>query len=363
MRPRRRTPLAAPPRVVLGLLAVSVLLVACAPGSTAPKADWPGPFSIPATPSAQPRPISFPRDEAPHDVLTEWWYYTGHLRAGDGREYGFQSVIFQSRRGTFPPFFAAHVAVTDLAGRAFVYDQRAGPATLGTGPGFGFQLGDWSWQGLAGSDRLAGSAGQYSFKLALDATKPPVLHNGGYIDFGAAGSTYYYSRTRMAVSGTLIDRGQPVAVTGEAWFDHQWGNFLGSVTGGWDWFSAQLNDGSEFTLSLLRASRQVVVGGYGTYVDRQGKATPISFDALQVQALDRWQSPVTGVTYPSGWRVTLPAQRLDLIITPVLPNQELDTRATTGNIYWEGAVRITDATAGGQVVGQGYVELTGYDQP
>lgn len=341
----------------------AVVLTACSADSPAPKAAWPGPFTVPPSAIATPVPIVFPRDEAPHDVLTEWWYYTGHLRDADGRQFGFQSVIFQSRRDAFPPFFAAHVAVTDQSSGTFAYDQRTGQATVGTGPGFAFTLGDWSWQGLHGNDRLAASAGRYALSLALTSRKPPVLHNGGFIDFGAAGSTYYYSRTRLAVSGTLVDGGRSVAVTGEAWFDHQWGNFLGNATGGWDWFSAQLDDGSEFTLSILRGAGQVVVGGYGTYVDPRGTSTMIAFASMQVQVLDQWRSPATGVLYPSSWLVALPEQQLRLVLTPVLTNQELDTRASTGNIYWEGAVRIAAAESPAHIVGQGYVELTGYDHP
>lgn len=338
-----------------------VLLAACAPTREATKSAWPGPFVVPPTPRELSQPIVFPRDEGPHDVLTEWWYYTGHLRTDDGREFGFESVLFQSRRGTFPAFYAAHVAFTDIARSAFVFDQRAGTVVSTTEPGFDFALGDWRWQGLAGNDRIDAGAGPYAASLTLAATKPPVLHNGGFIDFDAAGSTYYYSRTRMSVSGSLIDRGQRVTVTGEAWFDHQWGNFLGSATGGWDWFSAQLSDGSEFTLSVLRSDGQRVVGGYGTYVDPLGNAVHLDFAAMSVRVLEHWTSPTTRVTYPSGWRVILPLQGLDLRITPVLHDQELDTRATTGNIYWEGAMRVTDASTSSPR-GRGYVELTGYDQ-
>lgn len=362
-RPTLRSTVAARRRRLAPLLAFVLVAAACAPASPPSKTAWPGPFSVPSPSTVAPAPVAFPRDEGPHDFLTEWWYYTGRLRTADGREFGFQTVIFQSRRDAFPPFFAAHVAITDQSRSAFTYDQRTGPASVGAGPGFSFQLGDWSWQGLEGNDRVAASTGDYAFSLTLTGVKPPVLHNGGFIDFGAAGSTYYYSRTRLAVSGTLIDRGQPVTVTGEAWFDHQWGNFLGNATGGWDWFSAQLDDGSEFTLSILRAAGQAVVGGYGTYVDPRGNSTTIAFDSMQVQALDRWRSPTTGVLYPSTWLVSLPMRQLRLVFTPVLANQELDTRTSTGNIYWEGAVSITSADSAGRVVGKGYVELTGYDKP
>src|SRR5690242_10555582 len=91
-----------------------LLLAACGqPTTSGGKAACPGPFSPPPPGTPPPAPIAFPRDEAPHDTLTEWWYYTGHLQAADGARYGFESVIFQSIRSTIPPYFAAHTAVTD----------------------------------------------------------------------------------------------------------------------------------------------------------------------------------------------------------------------------------------------------------
>ena len=43
-----------------------------------------------------------------------------------------------------------------------------------------------------------------------------------------------------------------------------------------------------------------------------------------------------------------------------MDDQELDSRASTGTIYWEGAVR---ALAIGREAGRGYLELTGYGTP
>ena len=61
---------------------------------------------------------------------------------------------------------------------------------------------------------IQGAIPGYKFTLDLTATKPPALHQGGFIDYGAAGSTYYYSRTRMDVTGSLTLDGLPKAVTG-----------------------------------------------------------------------------------------------------------------------------------------------------
>lgn len=83
---------------------------------------------------------------------------------------------------------------------------------------------------------------------------------------------------------------------------------------------------------------------------------------IQVDVLDHWTSPHTGITYPSGWRITLPKYGLVLTCTPVLPDQELDTRRSTANIYWEGETRYAGTQNGTPIAGAGYVELTGYDQ-
>jgi predicted secreted hydrolase len=345
-----------------------LLLVSCGqPTTSGGKAAWPGPFSPPPQGTPTPAPIAFPRDEAPHDTLTEWWYYTGHLQAADGARYGFESVIFQSIRSNIPPYFAAHTAITDRQRDTFHYDQRTQQADanlLGdeVNKGFDFRIGDWAWRGLDGHDHIEGTAPGYTFALDLTATKPPALHKGGYIDYGPAGGTYYYSRTRMTISGTIEDNGVRKAVTGEAWFDHQWGNFLTVSTGGWDWFSANLDDGSDFTVYLIRGEGQQVLGSLGTYVAPDGKATNIDFSDIKVEALNQWTSPRTGVTYPSGWRVSLPTYGLVLTWTPVVPDQELDTRQSTANIYWEGEVLISGTRNGAPLGGQGYVEMTGYDQ-
>jgi predicted secreted hydrolase len=73
-----------------------------------------------------------------------------------------------------------------------------------------------------------------------------------------------------------------------------------------------------------------------------------------------WTSPGTESTYPSGWTITVPDHELAMTVTPSLRDQELDTRATTGVIYWEGESVVAGTHRGRPVAGYGYVELTGY---
>jgi predicted secreted hydrolase len=343
---------------------------------------------------ADPLPVELPRDDGPHDRLTEWWYYTGHLRATTGERLGFEYVIFRAERGTFPTTWASHLAITDEAGDRFHYGQRleVGPGVDrsprgadGTPTGFDLSLTGlgpsdpatfdrppWSMAGSDGVDRLAatmapdeatlaGAPGGLALTLDLRATKPPALHDtDGWIDFGPAGGSYYYSRTAMDATGTVVLDGRELEVDGTAWFDHQWGDFISVGGGGWDWFAVNLADGTDITLSLVRDADGSYPLIYGTLVDANATVRHLDRDAFTVRVTDEWTSPATGATYPAGWEVMIPGEGLEIGLTPTVAAQELDTRATTGVIYWEGSQDVRATRDGQPVAGEGYVELTGY---
>jgi len=392
------------PRGALGhpvvILAIAASLVTgCAAGAPIlanPTAPGPVVPSTAPTPQAvaDPIPVVLPRDDGPHDRLTEWWYDTGHLRAADGRRFGFEYVIFRAERGAFPTSWASHLAITDETGDRFVYAQRleVGPSVDrsprgadGEPTGFDLSLTGldpanpatagrpaWTMTGAGGTDRLtamtapdeaaaAGSPGGFGLDLILAAAKPPALHDhDGWIDFGAAGSSYYYSRTAMAARGSLTLDGERLTVEGQVWFDHQWGDFISIGGGGWDWFAVNLDDGTDLTLSLVRDADGAYPLVYGTLVDRDGTVHHLDRDAFSVEVTGRWTSPATGADYPAGWRVSIPGERLSIQLTPTVADQELDTRATTGVVYWEGS-QVVRADRGGEPMGgEAYVELTGY---
>lgn len=346
-------------------------------------------------PVADPVPIELPRDDGPHDRLTEWWYYTGHLRSGDGDRYGFEYVIFRAERGAFPTSWVSHLAITDETGDRFLYGQRL-EIGLGAdrspsnndGEPTGFDLAiegvdptaptpsgegsAWTMQGSDGDDRLgatfspdeaadAGSPDGLGLDLRLHATKPAVLHDlDGWIDFGPAGGSYYYSRTAMTAAGSLTIDGEALDVDGTAWFDHQWGDFISVGGGGWDWFAVNLDDGTDLTLSLVRDTDGSYPLIYGTAVAADGSVSHLNRDDLAVTVHGRWTSPATGADYPARWTIEVPADRLTVELTPTVAAQELDTRATTGVIYWEGSQIVEATRAGAALGGEAYVELTGY---
>jgi predicted secreted hydrolase len=336
------------------ILIVLLIISACAP---------PPEPGLPPAPAPTPivhAPVTFPKDEAPHNDLTEWWYYTGHLESEDGRRWGFELVTFQIQRATLQPYYVAHFAVTDRQRGVFRYEDRQSQGTQAQPPeGFTFDVGGWRMSGLLGDDRLQAAMPSYGLDLRLTTRRPPVLHDGGLVTFGPAGDSYYYSRTRMEIVGAIDDHGERVPVKGLAWFDKQWGNFL-VMGGGWDWFSMQLDDGSDLMLNLIRNPAGQTTIAYGTYVDPDGTFRHLAGNQFEVSALGRWTSPHTGITYPSGWRATVREPSLDLHISPVILDQELDTRRSTSLVYWEGAQTIVGTSNGRPIAGQGYVELVGY---
>ncbi len=380
------------------LLALTAVLAACSgpilANAPAPRPPLPAATPAPPTPPPDPQPVVLPRDDGPHSRLTEWWYYTGHLRTADGRRFGFEDVIFRAERGDFPVSWASHVAITDETGKTFHYAQRSevgpqvdrsprGPDGMPTGFDLAIRGLDptvpstfanppWTMQGGGGHDAIAfslspaeaeaaGTPGGMGLDLSMTATKPAVLHDvDGYADFGPAGGSYYYSRTRMDAAGSLTLDGTTYTVEGAAWFDHQWGDFIAVGGGGWDWFAIELADGTDLMVNRVKAADGTYPFAYGTLIAADGTVTHLPAEALTIDATATWTSPTTGATYPAGWRVTVPGERLDLTLTPTVPGQELDTRMTTGVVYWEGSQDVTGTRDGRPVTGEAYVELTGY---
>jgi len=385
----------------LALIALAVLPVACtnaagAPILANPTAVRPVAVSPTASPVAvpDPLPVVLPRDDDPHDRLTEWWYYTGHLKSAAGARYGFEFVVFRAERGQFPTSWVSHLAITDETGGRFLYSQRLevgaqvdrsplGPD--GTPTGFDVSLVGadpsrpqtfgrpaWTMAGSNGTDHLTASLAPdeaalvaspagLGLDLQLKATKPPALHDrDGWIDFGPAGGSYYYSRTAMTATGSLTLDGMTLTVDGTAWFDHQWGDFISVGGGGWDWFAVNLDDGTDLTLSLVRDADGTYPLIYGTVVAPDGSVRHLGRDAFSVTVTGRWMSPASGADYPAGWTLSIPTEGLTIGLRPTVADQELDTRPTTGVIYWEGSQHVIAMRNGRAVGGQAYVELTGY---
>lgn len=320
------------------------------------------------------RRFSFPADHGPHEGFrNEWWYFTGNLTGASGRRFGYQLTFFRSSLTPHPvkresawgtnEVFMAHFAVTDVAGRRFRFGERFSRAALGLagagGRPLAVHLEDWSVLETAAkpwSVKLTAADGDMAIDLDLSSVKPVILNGEGGLSrkSGAAGNaSYYYSIPRLATSGTLRIGGDTFKVSGISWLDREWStSALDQDQAGWDWFALHLSDGRDIMYYQLRRRD----GGSdpfsaGTLVGADGSYRHLKREEVQLEPLRRWTSPKSGAGYPSGWRLKIPSQGIDIEVAPLLADQEL----TAAFRYWEGAVEVRGSTGG-----SGYLEMTGY---
>jgi predicted secreted hydrolase len=304
--------------------------------------------------------VQLPQDEAPHQTPDEWWYFNGHVwgfdPAGHLHSYGFEYVTFKFLNSGQPPVYFGNFAVTDLTRGTFQYDVRPDsypvPSTVNS---FSLHTGEWTMSGGSGSDTLHADLPEYSLDLQTQTTEPAALHgNNGVIPFGPLGTSDYYSWTSLRATGTIIDHGVTVRVAGISWMDHQWGAFNLASGAGWDWHSIQLAGGRQYMLYFIRDKSGAIVQTLATQVV-DGQATNLDPSTFSETATGSWTSPATGITYSSGWRVTVPGGYLT--ITPDLVNSELNLASTQGVVYWEGDTAVHGVINGQPVVGSGYTEI------
>jgi predicted secreted hydrolase len=321
--------------------------------------------------------LRFPRDLGSHpDYAIEWWYITGRLLARE-REFGFQLTFFRSRvpatQNMTSAFAAkqlifAHAAVTDVAGKKLWHDQRI------SREGFeiaqtnqndtDISLRDWSLRRDGSRYQAKAVTSDFSFELMLNETQAILLQGDrGLSRKGPQPeqSSYYYSLPQLQVSGTLGLGKESLPVQGTAWLDHEWSqSLLDPQAVGWDWIGMNLLDGSALTAFQLRdkSGRAIWEGGSfrasGATQAQIFEHSQVSFDATR-----HWTSTLTQARYPVQWSIRTPVGQYTL--KAVIENQELDSRFSTGAVYWEGLSELFDST--GRLVGRGYLEMTGYASP
>jgi predicted secreted hydrolase len=296
--------------------------------------------------------FSFPRDDGSHpDFRTEWWYLTGWLDDAVGFQvtfFRFRPVVDEANPSAFNPrgILVAHAALADPKRGRLLHEERAARAGFSLAEAeesrTSLWIDDWrlDQQGDRYHARIPGM--ELDFDLSLPGRQTVLQGEGGFSRKGARPqeASYYYSRPHLEVSGKVNGRD----VKGSAWLDHEWSSaYLAPEAVGWDWCGINLFDGGS-----LMAFRMRKKGGGIYYAD-----AGTSFEVLRT-----WKSPRTGTEYPIEMKVTSGKTALRLV--PLMDDQELDARASTGTIYWEGAVRAFD---GAKEVGRGYLELTGYWKP
>ena len=319
-------------------------------------------------------PLVFPQDTGAHPgYRTEWWYVTGWLDTPDHKPLGFQVTFFRSATthdAANPSRFAprqliiAHAALSDPAQGKLQHAQKS--AREGFGLAYAkvgntdVKLDNWHIVRTAdGRYETEVDAQDYHLRLTLQPTQAMLLE--GDHGFSRKGphigqASYYYSEPHLQVSGTLTRQGKAQPVQGTAWLDHEWSSqVLDADASGWDWTGINLDDGASLMAFQIRDTRGVKLWAHATLREANGHTAQFAEDQVSFTPVRTWRSPRTNAAYPVATRILIGSTNWEL--APLQDDQELDSRLSTGAVYWEGAVK---ALRDGREAGRGYLELTGY---
>jgi predicted secreted hydrolase len=330
----------------------------------------------------QPRPFQFPADHGPHpDFRNEWWYVTGNLVDGAGRQFGYQLTLFRIALAPAAPvadsawrtnqLYMGHFALTDVAENKYRAFERFSRDAVGLAGAratpFRVWLDDWELAGLESDAfpmRVRAREDSIEIDLTLTTAKPVVLQGDQGLSQKSAepgNASHYYSFTRLRTEGTIRLGEITFAVGGASWLDREWStSALGPEQSGWDWFALHLDDGRDLMFyRLRRKDGSADPHSKGALVVADGRSRALGWNDVELQPLGEWVSPKTGDRYPARWRLRSPGENLDLIVTPKVADQEM--RLTVR--YWEGAVSVSGQAGAVAISGQGYLEMTRYETP
>ena len=297
---------------------------------------------------------------------------TGHAKSG-AREFGFQVTFFRSRvdatQGMKSQFAAkqlifAHGAVTDVQGRKLLHDQRIAREGFDIArvsvTDTDVQIKDWSLKRTASGYLAQLNGNGFKISLTLKPTQPVMLQGiDGLSQKGPEdkNASYYYTEPQLQTEGQITIGGIAMPVRGTAWLDHEWSEeLLHPDVVGWDWVGMNLFDGGALTAFQLRDANGRSFWGGGSLRAPDGRFFAFTPNAAKFSPQRTWKSPSSQASYPVEWILRMPTEFYT--VKAVINNQELDSRASTGAIYWEGLSDLFDG--GGRHIGRGYLEMTGY---
>ena len=362
-------------RSCLRAAALALPLGAIAKPSPAQEAEAPAPATADAGPwpAVRPgRPLRFPRDHGAHpDFRTEWWYLTGWLRSEHEPAVGVQITFFRSRTrhdrrnpSRFAPvqLLFAHAALASPARGRLAHAERSARTGFGLAQfsedDLDVSIGNWRLRRTP-QDRILAEIHDDALDLDLvfaPAAAPVPQGDGGFSRKGPrpAQASWYYSRPQLAVTGSIRgpDSAARRSIEGTAWLDHEWSSeYLAAEASGWDWVGLNFDDGSALMAFRIRRRGGGVLWSDARWVAPVPAATP----APEFRPVRHWRSPRTDTSWPVEMILRVGGREFRL--APLFDDQEIDASASTGTVYWEGAVRVLEA---GRRVGAGYLELTGY---
>jgi len=296
--------------------------------------------------------VQLPQDHYGHpSSQIEWWYFSALVNDASGTRYSVFFTLFSGFGFLVPVAQVVNLDTGAVVGHSEAFALGApGTSALdvnAAGSRLDYQPATDTWS-------FAVSSWGLDVSLTQQPEKPYVLHGGGtgVIRQSVAGISHYYSATRMKASGTLTVGGRTADLTGESWFDHQWGNYAFDPRAfNWDWFSCRFDDRTElmgYQFLDRRTGRPLPWLATGTFVAADGDATAIDgFEATH----DDQVLTAAGHTWPLDWQLHASSPQLSESVKALFPDQLV--RNAILPTFWEGV-----AEANGTHDGPCFVEIS-----
>ena len=322
--------------------------------------------------------FSFPQDHGVHESFkNEWWYFTGNLYDDTGRRFGYQLTFFRislspqkierSSKWATTQVYMAHFAISDVENGEFHAFEKINRDSLSLagfdGDAFRINVEDWYIEGQDDGTfpwYLYGEQEGIGLSLKAEPLKAIVLQGENGLSrksLDGNNASYYYSITRLSTEGYIEIGDTRYNVRGFSWLDREWStSALSEQQSGWDWFSLQFDNFTDVMYFQLRnKDGSVYPYNEGLIVNPDSSVIRLGTSDIELKPRRYWQSPLGG-KYPVEWEAEIKPLGGTVILRAVFSEQELDLSTR----YWEGAINICEKQDPTNIIGQGYMELTGY---
>ena len=310
-----------------------------------------------------PAQVHFPEDEGAHPgSAMEWWYLNATVSDNTGHQYTAMLAYFN--KASMRPALKI-ISIADIDAKVFYHEVPTISQLILAKPDYAEGSLDLKWDdydhwyrtdntSYLYSLRAKGDSIGFTFDLAQD--KAPLMVGGDGLIEWTEGSTYYYSLTRLQVTGQIEIGGENIDVTGIGWMDHQWMEAIAEK--GWRWFSIQLDDDTDIICWDIVNLEGKVESSDLTMTQADGAIYHTT--NLQLSPTAFWQSPDTDVTYGTTWTLREPKHDIDLEIKARFPEQEIILLKEIPQYawqFWEGGTTVAGEIKGSPISGIGYAEL------
>ncbi len=316
--------------------------------------------------------LDLPSDHGVHEATrSESWLLNAVLKDSNGTNFGFQfsmtrlglqsegvesASVWQVRH-----LYRGHVTYFNGTSRASVSEERVRrqyPDLVGyDAESETLRLDNWVLQFPTGENDEnmiieASVRNDASIRLSMLPEKPTLTPPDG-----ATMPFVGYALPRLKVEGTIEDDKASRSVTGNAWFDHVWGELPlpGSGPVARDRLHLHLDDGTD--LSLIRTRRTNGRGPDlidGFFVQPNGEMVSIGEGDIQIETSLFWQDPETDIAYPVNWDISGPD--LSISVKPFSETHSSEFEFPIRNAFVKAEGRLD----GRPLKGVGSMQLTGY---